>query len=165
MRQLMLMTLLTLPGLTACGSLGGSLHGCVSGYQRPDFAALQQDLKAARIRWTAAGILDYSFDFTQVAQPLLLPTIHVVVRGGTVESAEIVGGNPSGATPPTPGTVETSFQTISKTLTRQQATSCPAVSASYDPGDGHPTSFSSANLQANLADGGGSWTIQNFTRP
>jgi len=88
-----------------------------------------------------------------------------VVRGGAVQSAEVVGDNPSGATPPSPGTVETLFRTISQTLTRQQTEPCPAVSANYDPADGHPTSFFSATLLANLADGGGGWTVLTFTRP
>jgi hypothetical protein len=173
MRPLILLTLLTLPALTACGypdsslnpdnSLNpdSSLNRCVSGYQRPDFTALRNDLSAAKSRWTKSGISDYTFDFI----PSAGPSVHVVVRGGVVQSAQVVGGNAAGTTPPTAGTIETYFQSISADLNRVQAESCPAATAIYDPNDGHPTTFYRGTLPADIQDLVGGIAIQNFTRP
>lgn len=139
--------------------------GCPPGYTRPDFAALERDLAAARSRWTGAGVRDYSHDFAQVSAPVRFPTVRVSVRGGMAQAVRLAPGETGEPGPQARATVEDRFANIAQALTYQRDQPCPAVEAEYDPRDGHPTRFLSATRQANVADGEGEWRITNFTRP
>lgn len=139
--------------------------GCVPGYVRPDFAALERELSAARARWRAAGVRDYRYDFRQVAAPVLFPTVRVSVRGGAVQGVTLVAGQTGQPSTQARATVEERFAQIAGALTFQRAQPCPAVEVAYDRGDGHPTRLYTAPRDLNVADGDGEWTLTNFTRP
>ncbi|GMA13867.1 hypothetical protein E5F05_17500 [Deinococcus metallilatus] len=139
--------------------------GCVSGYTRPDFAALERDLAAARAKWKAANVRDYSYDFAQIAAPVLLPTTRVTVRGGTVQGVRLVAGQTGQPSAQARATIEDRFASIAQALAAQKDRPCPAAQAEYDPRDGHPTRFYSGSREADIADGWGEWKITNFTRP
>ncbi|WP_216327257.1 DUF6174 domain-containing protein [Deinococcus aestuarii] len=138
---------------------------CAPGYVRPDFAVLERDLAAARARWTAAGVRDYSHDFAQVSAPLRFPTVRVSVRGGMAQAVRLAPGETGEPGAQARATVEDRFANIAQALEGQREQPCPAVEVEYDGRDGHPTRFSSATRQANVADGEGEWRITNFTRP
>ncbi|WP_102126915.1 DUF6174 domain-containing protein [Deinococcus planocerae] len=138
---------------------------CAPGYVRPDFAALEQGLAAARARWTAAGIRDYSHDFSQVSAPVRFPTVRVSVRGGMAQAVKLAPGETGEPGAQARATVEDRFANIAQALEGQRQQPCPAVEIEYDARDGHPTRFFSGTRQANVADGEGEWRITNFTRP
>ncbi|MBB5235112.1 DUF6174 domain-containing protein [Deinococcus budaensis] len=143
----------------------GASAGCVPGYVRPDFAALERELNAARARWRAAGVRDYRYDFRQVAAPVLFPTVRVTVRGGAVRDVVLVAGQTGEPSAQARATVEERFVQIAQALAFQRAQPCPAVEVTYDREDGHPTRLSTAPRDLNVADGDGEWTLTNFTRP
>ena len=161
MRPLLLVPLLL--GLSSCG-FGNLVNGCRSDYSRPDFAALQRDLSAARARWQTAGIQNYRYDFTQFAAPVSFPPIRVTVMGSVVTNTEIV--DDSAAPPPTnPGnTVLERFNIIASSFALAQTGKCQQLSVTYDASDGHPLNLSSGSAERGIADGFGEWTITNFTR-
>ncbi|EYB67967.1 hypothetical protein DEIPH_ctg030orf0003 [Deinococcus phoenicis] len=138
---------------------------CAPGYTRPDFAALERDLTAARARWTAAGVRDYSYDFAQIAAPVAFPDVRVTVRGGAVQGVTLKAGQTGEPGGQARATVEDRFAAIAQTLRGQQGQKCPVVETEYDPRDGHPTRLYSGSREVNLADGWGEWRIMNFTRP
>ncbi|BDP42557.1 hypothetical protein DAETH_25260 [Deinococcus aetherius] len=138
---------------------------CAPGYVRPDLAVLERDLAAARERWTAAGVRDYSHDFAQVSAPLRFPTVRVSVRGGMAQAVSLAPGETGEPSPQARATVEDRFANIAQALEAQREQPCPAVEVEYDGRDGHPTRFYSGTRQANVADGWGEWRITNFTRP
>lgn len=138
---------------------------CVPGYVRPDLARAQAELTAARARWQAAGVRDYSYDFRQIASPVLFPTVRVTVRGGTVQGVALVAGQTGQPSPQARGAVEDRFQNVAEALAYQRTQPCPLLEVTYDVRDGHPTRLSSGNGELNVADGDGEWTLTNFTRP
>jgi len=136
----------------------------VPDYTRPDFAALERDLAAARARWSAAKVRDYSYDFAQVAAPVLFPTVRVTVRGGAV-SEVILAPDQTGEIGGQAGaTVEERFAAIAETLRGQREQPCPDVQVDYDPADGYPTRLYSGSREENIADGWGEWRVTNFSR-
>lgn len=138
---------------------------CVPGYVRPDLARMQTELNAARARWQAAGVRDYSYDFRQIASPVLFPAVRVTVRGGTVQGVALVAGQTGQPSEQSRATVEDRFTNIAGALEYQRSQPCPLLEVTYDPQDGHPTRLSSGTGELNVADGDGEWTLTNFTRP
>lgn len=138
---------------------------CVPGYVRPDLARMQTELTAARARWQAAGVRDYSYDFRQIASPVLFPTVRVTVRGGAVQGVALVAGQTGEPSAQARATVEGRFTDIAGALSYQRTQPCPLLQVTYDARDGHPTRLSSGTGEVNVADGDGEWTLTNFTRP
>jgi hypothetical protein len=138
---------------------------CVPGHVRPDLAGMRAELTAARARWQAAGVRDYSYDFRQIASPVLFPTVRVTVRGGAVRGVALVAGQTGQPSAQARATVEGRFMGIAGALNYQRTQSCPLLEVTYDPQDGHPTRLYSGTGERNVADGDGEWTLTNFTRP
>lgn len=137
---------------------------CAPGYVRPDFAALERELAAARARWVATGIRTYRYEFRQVAAPVLFPNVLVLVLDRTVREVTLAPGE-SGPLPPlAPATVEGRFDQIAQTLVTQRRQPCPVVEAEYDAAEGYPTRLYSGTGAANVADGWGEWTVTRFIR-
>lgn len=137
---------------------------CAPGYVRPDFAALGRELAAARARWTLAGIRDYAYDFTEVAAPVLFPTVRLTVRQRQVQAVALAAGQPGQPGPNARATVEDRFTSVASLLADQRSQPCPLVEAEYDPGLGYPTRLYSGSGEANVADGWGEWRVTHFTR-
>lgn len=137
---------------------------CAPGYVRPDFAALERELAAARARWVAAGIRTYRYEFRQVAAPVLFPTVLVLVFDRTVREVTLAPGE-SGPLPPLArATVEGRFDQIAQTLAVQRGQPCPVAEAEYSAAEGYPTRLYSGTGAANVADGWGEWTVTRFIR-
>lgn len=137
---------------------------CAEGYTRPDFARLQADLSAARARWQAAAISNYSYDFAQYALPVRFPAVRVTVSGGAVQSVALKAGEEGEPSAQARATVEDLFQNIADALAYQQGQPCPAVETEYSVQDGHPTRLYSGIKEANSADGEGEWNVTGFER-
>jgi len=137
---------------------------CAPGYVRPDFAALRQELASARTRWALAGIRDYAYDLTEVAAPVLFPTVRVSVRQHQVQALALAAGQQGEPGPNARGTVEDRFAAVASLLADQRSRPCPLVEAEYDPQAGYPTRLYSGSGEANIADGWGEWRITNFSR-
>ena len=133
---------------------------CVPGFKQPSPAALTRDLAAAKARWTASGIRAYSFDFEQIAQPVLFPRTHITVSAdGNVSLAESVPGtaSPYAAT----ATVEKLFEFVQQGIAYARREPCAELKVRYAP-DGHPLSYASELRLVNIADGGASFTVSRF---
>ncbi len=136
---------------------------CAPGYVRPDFAALERELAAARARWAGARPPTYWYDFEQVAAPVMFPPVRVAVGGGAVR--EVLPLVTDGGSPPplAPATVEDRFEQIAQTLILVRRQPCPVVEAEYDLRLGYPTRLYSGSGEANIADGWGEWRVTNFS--
>lgn len=154
MRLLLPAALLTPLTLGSCGLM--TPLNCVSGYVRPDSAALTRDLQVAQARWQSAGKANYTYTVQDTSFAMTGP-VTVTVRAGRVTATTPAGSYGS------QGTVEDMFRSITGAIGGIQTTDCYTVSASYDPVDGHPLEVSVAILQKNLADGFGGFRITAFS--
>ncbi|MDL2344336.1 DUF6174 domain-containing protein [Deinococcus sp. MIMF12] len=137
---------------------------CAPGYVRPDFAALERELVAARAQWALAGVRSYRYEFRQVAAPVLFPTVLVLVLDRTVREVTLVAGESGPVSPLARVTVEGRFDQIAQTLAAQRGQPCPVVEAEYAAEEGYPTRLYSGTGTANVADGWGEWTVTRFIR-
>ncbi|WP_420596942.1 DUF6174 domain-containing protein [Deinococcus sp.] len=161
MRPLLLVPLLL--GLSSCG-LGNLVSGCRSDYVRPNFAALQRDLSAARVRWQTTNVQNYRYDFSQFAAPVGFPPIRVTVTGGVVSSTENLDDRPGPSAASFGATIEQRFDEIAQGLSASKNEQCELFSVDFDVSDGHPLKRLSGTAKRGLEDGFGQWEIGNFTR-
>ncbi|ULH16586.1 DUF6174 domain-containing protein [Deinococcus sp. KNUC1210] len=163
MRPTFLFPLLTaLPlALSACGY--NQLNGCRSYYQRPDFTALQQNLTAARARWQAADIQDYRYDLASFVVEGDPSSVRMIVKGGRVASVELLGASVGGQAP-AGQTIDALLTYLSDSLSSSGKSPCLDLAVSFDAADGHPLSASSVNALDSIQDGGGGFSVSNFTR-
>jgi len=148
--------------LSACGS-SDILNSCRADYQRPDFAALRQGLAAARQRWQALGIQDYSYEFSQFAAPIGLPKARITVQAGQVVRVEKADTRPGDPAPSAGRTVKERFDDLAASISDAAPRPCAELAITY-AAEGYPLTASSGTALKNLADGNGFWTISNFTR-
>ncbi|GHF56526.1 hypothetical protein HNQ07_003667 [Deinococcus metalli] len=150
-------------GADAPGGVTVLPRACRDGYVRPDFAALTRQLRAARARWAAAGVRDYTYDLHQIAAPVLFPDTRVSVRAGRAVSSAILPGQEGAPNQLARKTVEERFDDIARTLSLRRAAPCPEVRVSFDPRSGYPTHFYSGLGDAGIMDGFGEWTLTRLT--
>lgn len=166
-RVLLALAALTLSPVHAGG--GGAPVGtapqpaCRDGYMRPDLAALTRDLAAARARWSATGLRDYTYDLRQIAAPVLFPDTRVTVRAGRAVGTTILPGQEGTPNPLARQTMEQRLDDIARTLAFQRGRTCPEVRVTFDAQTGHPTYLYSGLGDAGIADGFGEWTVTTFT--
>ena len=153
---------MTVPLLfSACGY--NQLNGCYSYYERPNFAALAQDLTTARARWKAAGIQDYRYDVNYFVIEGNPSALRITVKGGKVASVEVLGKS-SGGQAPTGQTIDDLLTNLSGYISASGSQPCLYLTASFDIADGHPLSASYRNALDRIQDGGGGYSVSNFTR-
>jgi Family of unknown function (DUF6174) len=156
--------LLSSPASAGGAGLPGavSIGGCVPGFVQPSPAALESQLRAARARWAASGIQSYRFDFDQIAQPVRFARTRITVLPGERLSAVTTDGNP--ASPTALGaTVRGLFDNVRQSVAFARRQPCAELKVTYAR-DGHPLSLSLEQRNINIADGGASWAVSNFTR-
>ncbi|MVN85330.1 hypothetical protein GO986_00935 [Deinococcus sp. HMF7620] len=158
--------LMTAAPLAQAGGAGGPVPAsgvCRPGYVRPDFVALNRQLRQARTLWQAQGLKTYRYDVRQVAAPVLFPTTRVTVRGGQVTGTALAPGESGEPSPLARLTLEGRFDTVAQILREQARARCPDVRVSYDPALGFPVLLYSGLGDGGIADGFGEWTVTNFT--
>jgi Family of unknown function (DUF6174) len=135
---------------------------CVPGFVQPSPAALARDLAAAKKRWAASGIRAYSFDFDQIAQPVLFPKTRITVSAsGAVSIVESVPGSASPYA--ASATVEKLFEFIQQGISYARREPCAELKVRYAL-EGYPLSYASELRLINIADGGGSFAVSRFVK-
>lgn len=163
MKKMLLPLMLMLGVLTSCNQTDTQSQDkseCATSYVRPNVAALNTDLNAAKARWAAANISNYSY--VQTLNSLVGGTTKVTVRAAQVTATDLVGS-------PRPyeqgTTVEGLFAQIAQGISQaNEPKSCLMVSATYDPQDGHPLTAIFNNNLANVTDTYVSYIFSDFKK-
>jgi Family of unknown function (DUF6174) len=149
---------LLLPG---CGVLN-ALDNCRDSFIRPNIAALTGDLTAARLRWKAANIQDYSYEYFETGfMPFPYPK-KVTVSGGQVTATEWVSPKPEYPVLSLSQTVDQRFGAIAAEIGTTSTGQCYELAVQYDATDGHPLKVYGGTSE--IADSMGGLTFSNFTR-
>lgn len=156
--------LLTVHVSALAGGAGGpaaSPGRCLPGFVQPSPAALMQALASAQARWRATGIRSYGFTLDQISQPVRYPRVRIEVSGQAVQVTALEPGIPSASA--RKSSVEGLYRSVLDSIAFARSEPCAEVKVSY-ASDGHPISFSLAQINPNIADGGVSWTVSDFRR-
>ncbi|WP_425148333.1 DUF6174 domain-containing protein [Deinococcus sp.] len=157
-----------MPLVVAASLLSGcsynQANGCRDSYQRPDFSALAQRLAAAQSRWQAASIQNYRYDLARSLEPVSLPTVRITVMGGQVTAVDVLTQTPPGNPTTAQGVTVGELLAELKAALARPLGPCTDLTMAFDPADGHPLRASFGNALDGLQDGGGGWTVSNFTR-
>lgn len=140
--------------LSSCKKMEAYQRGCESFYRVPDIAALTGALKAAKGKWAAANLQNYSYTMRYGFSGMVSGTQTVSVRGGQVASSSGTGR-----------TMEQLFGDVeSKIAEAAKPNACVMLEASYDAADGHVLSSGFQNVQQGLQDAFGGYSITAFHR-
>lgn len=121
-------------------------------------------MKAARARWKAAGIQTYRYDFGRTAAPVRYPDVRVTVVAGQIKA--IAPQNPFEnilADRLNVGPVSALFTEITRAIAYQRSQPCASLRVTYDPKNGHPTTFYSGSQFSPQADGNAEWRVTGFS--
>lgn len=118
----------------------------------PDY----RDYLAARMRWRAAGITDYSYQ-VRSGQGLVESTVRYTVVDGEVTSAEVLEIQPPFFEPPTQVTIDDWFDRVSRAI----ADGAFKIDVTWNEETGAPDR-GFLDLEEFLADEEVRWTIESF---
>jgi Family of unknown function (DUF6174) len=142
------------------------LFKCVDGYKRPDYPALQAQVRQNKALWVSKNIKSYEYTLEYLSFGPQLP-IRVTVRAGTVTQAKVIPNpqRPDGSDF-TPSdlqtlTMEAHFASLERSVTSPG--DCDSQTLQFDATYGFPSETNSAILERNLADGFGGMKITAFT--
>lgn len=139
--------------LSSCKKMEAYQRGCESFYRVPDIAALTSALTAAKGKWAAANLQNYSYTMRYGFSGMVSGTQNVSVRGGQVASSSSSTGQ----------TMEQLFGDVeSKMAKATKPNACVMLEASYDAADGHVLSSGFQNVQQGLQDAFGGYSITAF---
>lgn len=132
------------------------LAGCQATGENADQRALLQ-LSVNRQKWSGRAIHDYAFDY-DLAAMARTPPVHIVVRGGAVNS---VTDRNTGAVYPSAGfpTVDSLFALVARLITTPDANLRLMVRVDYNSSLGYPTVIEGLS---DLPDAGYVITISNL---
>lgn len=134
-----------------------AFNGCASNYQAPDFAKLDAELSAAKTKWAAANIQNYTFVYDRFMAPAGARDQKVVVRNGKIDTS-------ASSTEWTPRTMDELLADVTSSISNAKVNKCRQVSATYDASDGHLLTWNSGVFIKGVQDGFGSLIVKAFSR-
>ncbi|GGQ96581.1 hypothetical protein GCM10008957_06050 [Deinococcus ruber] len=97
-------------------------------------------------------------------KPGSLPALRITVKGSKVAGVEVLTSAPPGNPTSLPGeTVDGLFDELQSGFPTTPG-KCTGLELNLDPSDGHPLNASFGTEEESIQDGGGGFSVSNFTR-